>query len=99
MNLNFEREPMRTQAVKSGLAEYKTTFEKPSGFKKGDFSAVCPAIGTGEARKIADTFNDIIELSDRTAKELDRVSRVVGKEEKIMHRAACPRRRVRAASG
>ena len=59
-------------------------------FKKGDFSARLPGDWTGEAGKIADTFNDIIELSDRTARELERVSRVVGKEGKIMHRAAVP---------
>jgi methyl-accepting chemotaxis protein len=41
-------------------------------------------------RKIADTLNDIIELSDKTAKELERVSRVVGKEGKIAHRASVP---------
>ena len=40
------------------------------------------------------TLNDIIELSDKTAKEVERLSRVVGKEGKIMHRASVP-----AASG
>ena len=52
-------------------------------FKKGDFSVRLPGEWTGEAGKIADTFNDIIELSDQTAKEVERVSRVVGKEGKI----------------
>ncbi|MGH9942425.1 MAG: HAMP domain-containing protein, partial [Pyrinomonadaceae bacterium] len=56
-------------------------------FKKGDFSARLPTDWTGEAGKIADTFNDIIELNEKTAKELDRVSRVVGKEGKITQRA------------
>jgi HAMP domain-containing protein/CheY-like chemotaxis protein/signal transduction histidine kinase len=59
-------------------------------FKKGDFSARLPGEWTGEAGKIADTLNDIIELSDKTARELERVSRVVGKEGKINHRAAVP---------
>jgi len=59
-------------------------------FKKGDFSVRLPGEWTGEAGKIADTLNDIIELSDKTAKELERVSRVVGKEGKIQHRAAVP---------
>jgi HAMP domain-containing protein/CheY-like chemotaxis protein/signal transduction histidine kinase len=63
-------------------------------FKKGDFSVRLPGEWTGEAGKIADTLNEIIELSDKTAKEVERVSRVVGKEGKIMHRAAVP-----AASG
>ena len=56
-------------------------------FKKGDFSARLPGDWTGEAGKIAETLNDIIELNDKTAKELERVSRVVGKEGKIMQRA------------
>jgi len=59
-------------------------------FKKGDFSARLPGEWTGEAGKIADTLNEIISLSDKTAKELERVSRVVGKEGKIMQRAAVP---------
>ena len=42
----------------------------------GDFSARLPGDATGLAGKIADTFNDIIELSDKTAKEVERVSRV-----------------------
>src|SRR5205823_2559283 len=57
---------------------------------KGDFSVRLPGEWTGEAGKIADTLNEIIDLSDKTAKELDRVSRVVGKEGKITHRAAVP---------
>ncbi len=59
-------------------------------FKKGDFSARLPGEWTGEAGKIADTLNEIIELSDRTTKEVERVSRLVGKEGKITHRASVP---------
>jgi HAMP domain-containing protein/CheY-like chemotaxis protein/signal transduction histidine kinase len=81
---------MRTQAVKTDSINTKLLLKTLLAFKKGDFSARLPGDWTGEAGKIADTFNDIIELSDRTAKELERVSRVVGKEGKIMHRAAVP---------
>src|SRR5437762_2383738 len=81
---------MRTQTVKTDSLNTKLLLKTLLAFKKGDFSARLPGDWTGEAGKIADTFNDIIELSDRTAKELDRVSRVVGKEGKIMHRAAVP---------
>jgi HAMP domain-containing protein/CheY-like chemotaxis protein/signal transduction histidine kinase len=42
------------------------------------------------AGKIADTFNDVIELNEKMAKELERVSRVVGKEGKITQRASLP---------
>jgi HAMP domain-containing protein/CheY-like chemotaxis protein len=81
---------MRTQTVKTDTLNTKLLLKTLLAFKKGDFSARLPGDWTGEAGKIADTFNDIIELSDRTAKELERVSRVVGKEGKIMHRAAVP---------
>jgi len=37
--------------------------------------------------EIADTLNDIIELNERMAAELDRVGTVVGKEGKITQRA------------
>jgi CheY-like chemotaxis protein/HAMP domain-containing protein len=40
--------------------------------------------------KIADTLNDVIEMNDRLVKELERVSRVVGREGKITQRAAPP---------
>src|SRR5260221_148150 len=82
--------PMRTQTVKSDSLNTKLLLKTLLAFKKGDFSARLPGDWTGEAGKIADTFNDIIELSDRTARELERVSRVVGKEGKIIHRAAVP---------
>src|SRR5205814_830116 len=38
--------------------------------------------------KVADAFNDVIELNQRMSQELDRLSRVVGKEGKISQRAA-----------
>src|SRR6266446_9999895 len=84
------KETMRTQTVTSESLNTKLLLKTLVAFKKGDFSARLPGDWTGEAGKIADTFNDIIELSDRTARELERVSRVVGKEGKIMHRAAVP---------
>ena len=55
--------------------------------KKGDFSVRMPIDQTGLGGKIADTLNDIIELNQRMAAELDRISTVVGKEGKISQRA------------
>jgi signal transduction histidine kinase/HAMP domain-containing protein/DNA-binding response OmpR family regulator len=57
-------------------------------FKKGDFSARLPIDLEGLDGKIADTFNDVVELNDRMAKELERLGRVVGKEGKITQRAS-----------
>ncbi|MGI8609766.1 MAG: HAMP domain-containing protein [Candidatus Dormibacteria bacterium] len=54
--------------------------------RAGDFSARMPMEWTGVAGKIADTLNDVIESNQRLEKELERVSRVVGKEGKIGQR-------------
>src|SRR5205809_225826 len=85
---------MRTEIPTTDSLNIGLLLQTLVAFKKGDFSVRLPGEWTGEAGKIADTLNDIIELSDKTAKEVERVSRVVGKEGKIMHRAAVP-----AASG
>ena len=59
-----------------------------AAFKRGDFSARMPAEQIGMAGKIADTLNEVIELNQRMAAELHRLSSVVGKEGRISHRAA-----------
>src|SRR5437588_865529 len=59
-----------------------------NGLKKGDFSVRLPVEWTGVAGKVADTFNDVVEMNQRMAKELDRLSRVVGKEGKLSQRAS-----------
>jgi HAMP domain-containing protein/signal transduction histidine kinase/DNA-binding response OmpR family regulator len=81
---------MRTQTLTPQPLNTKLLLKALVAFKKGDFSVRLPGEWTGEAGKIADTLNDIIELSDKTTKEVERVSRVVGKEGKISHRAAVP---------
>jgi HAMP domain-containing protein/signal transduction histidine kinase/DNA-binding response OmpR family regulator len=57
-------------------------------FRKGDFSVRLPSDVTGIDGKVADAFNDVIELNQRMSNELDRLSRVVGKEGKISQRAS-----------
>src|SRR3979490_816537 len=81
---------MRTQTTTRDSLNTKLLLKTLSAFKKGDFSARLPGDWTGEAGKIAETLNDIIELNEKTAKELERVSRVVGKEGKITQRATLP---------
>ena len=61
-----------------------------TALKKGDFSVRLPNDWTGIAGKIADTLNEVIEMNDRLARELERVSRVVGKEGRITQRATLP---------
>ena len=59
-----------------------------TAFKNGDFSVRLPPDWTGVAGKIADTFNEVIGMNQRMARELDRISRVVGKEGRISQRAS-----------
>src|ERR1700687_5463634 len=55
--------------------------------KKGDFSVRLPMSWLGIAGKIADTFNDMVEMNERMATELERLSQVVGTQGKITQRA------------
>ncbi|MEO6326243.1 MAG: hypothetical protein ABIT01_03865, partial [Thermoanaerobaculia bacterium] len=57
-------------------------------FKRGDFSARLPDDWTGMDGKIADTFNEVVELNERMAHELERLSRAVGKQGRISQRAS-----------
>jgi CheY-like chemotaxis protein/HAMP domain-containing protein/GAF domain-containing protein len=75
---------------KSEILSAKLLLKTLTAFKKGDFSARLPNDLTGISGKIADTFNEVIETNERLAKELERVSRVVGKEGKIANRASPP---------
>ncbi len=59
-----------------------------TALKKGDFSVRLPLDWNGTAGKIADAFNDVVERNENMARELDRISRVVGKEGKIGQRAS-----------
>jgi HAMP domain-containing protein/CheY-like chemotaxis protein/signal transduction histidine kinase len=61
-----------------------------SAMKKGDFKVRMPVEFTGGAGKIADTLNDILDLSERTASEVERIADVVGKEGKLNQRAQVP---------
>src|SRR5580700_8405772 len=55
--------------------------------KKGDFTTRLALDLSGMDGKIADAFNEVVELNQRMAEELERLSRVVGKEGKIAERA------------
>jgi HAMP domain-containing protein/CheY-like chemotaxis protein/signal transduction histidine kinase len=59
-----------------------------SEVKKGNFSVRMPIDQTGTPGKIADMLNDIIEMNEQMAAELERISTVVGKQGKINERAS-----------
>ncbi|HET7434847.1 MAG TPA: HAMP domain-containing protein [Thermoanaerobaculia bacterium] len=61
-----------------------------TSMKKGDFRVRMPVEFTGVQGKISDTLNDILEMNDRMADEIERISNVVGKEGKLNQRAQVP---------
>jgi signal transduction histidine kinase/CheY-like chemotaxis protein/HAMP domain-containing protein len=58
-----------------------------SAAKQGDFSARMVPTGNGQARKVAEALNEIIDLNARTAAEFARVAAAVGEEGRIGERA------------
>ncbi len=55
-------------------------------FKNGRSGVRLPAEWTGLAGKVADAFNDVIEVNERMAEELARLNQSVGKEGRISQR-------------
>ena len=54
--------------------------------KKGDFTVRMPTGSAGIEGRIADTLNDIIEMMSENTREIERVSRVVGRDGKLAQR-------------
>jgi HAMP domain-containing protein/signal transduction histidine kinase/CheY-like chemotaxis protein len=75
------------EALTDGL-DRKDLLAVLTAFRRGDFTVRLPEHMVGIDGKIADAFNAVVELNDRMASELDRMSRVVGKEGKISQRAS-----------
>ena len=66
--------------------ERKDLLRTLEAFEQGDFAARAPR---GHSRSpVARALNNVIGMNERVADELERVSRVVGKEGKLMERAA-----------
>src|SRR5881275_688983 len=57
-----------------------------TALKKGKPGIRLPLNWTGIAGKVADAFNEVVELNERMAQELARLRRVVGKEGKLSQR-------------
>ncbi len=82
--------PTRPSMVDADRLDSKRLLAVLVAVKKGDFSARLPAGWTGISGKIADTLNDIVEMIEENNREVERVSRVVGKEGKLSQRASNP---------
>jgi len=58
-----------------------------TGLRQGDSTVRLPVEWTGLEGKIAETFNEVVELNARMAEELSRLRQKVGKEGKLKQRA------------
>ena len=67
--------------------DYVVLLAALKALKKGDFSVRLPMNWLGMAGKVADAFNEMVEMNERMASELERLSHVVGTEGKITQRA------------
>ncbi len=56
--------------------------------QRGDFSVRLPYHWDGVDARLADAFNSVMELNQRMAEELDRMSRVVGRDGNLEERAS-----------
>ena len=59
-----------------------------NALKRGDASVRLPADWQGTLGRVADVFNDVVERNEHMAQELERLSRVVGKEGKLGKRGS-----------
>ncbi len=57
-----------------------------NALRKGQSDVRLPSDWTGVAGKVADAFNDVVEMNERMAAELGRLSKSVGKEGKLSQR-------------
>src|SRR5260370_2281289 len=57
-------------------------------FRSGDFSIRLATNLSGLDGKIADAFNDVLEINQKMARELDRINHVVGAEGRLSQRAS-----------
>jgi len=74
---------MPARVVSKDEVDPRVTLKVLSAVKRGDFSARMPATWTGAAGRVAAAMNEIIESNQRLERELQRLSKRVGKEGQI----------------
>ncbi len=75
-------------ATQTSTSQMAQVLEGLTALKKGDSSVRLPTEWTGLSGKVADAFNEVVELNARMAEELALLSRVVGKEGKLKRRGS-----------
>jgi HAMP domain-containing protein/CheY-like chemotaxis protein/GAF domain-containing protein len=81
---------MRTETVTAETIDPKKLLRVLSAYQRGDFSVRMPVDHVGITGKVYDALNQVIDLNQRMAKELARISSVVGKAGNVRQRASLP---------
>ena len=81
---------MATAIAPTDALDQKRLLKVLSDYRRGDFSVRMPSDRTGLTGKIYDALNEAIDRNEKLAKELERLSTVVGKAGNIKQRAAMP---------
>ena len=79
---------MATATLESATLDSSALLTVLKAVRKGDFTARLPDNWVGLPGKVADTLNEVIEMNERLAAELARLSVVVGRNGKIEERAS-----------
>ncbi|HEY9448033.1 MAG TPA: HAMP domain-containing protein, partial [Burkholderiales bacterium] len=69
-------------------AQMKALLSAFNALKRGDSSVRLPSEWAGMSGKVAEAFNDLVELNERMSEELHRLSQTVGKEGRLRERAS-----------
>src|SRR6185295_5880947 len=81
-----EEGTVSTQQVTTNSLDKRLLLKALVALKQGDFTFRLPDEWTGLDGKIADTLNELVATNNKLVKEVERVSRVVGREGKITQR-------------
>ena len=87
LNMSIASEPKLNGVNGHEDVDVQALLSALTALRKGDFSMRLPSVWLGLAGKVADTFNDVMDQLEGMTSEVDRISRVVGKEGKIKQRA------------
>jgi HAMP domain-containing protein/CheY-like chemotaxis protein/signal transduction histidine kinase len=79
---------MRTDVYLPESLDKKQLLTALTALRKGDFTARLPLEWTELDGKIADAFNEVVEMNQKLTLEIDRLGKAVGKEGRINQRAS-----------
>ena len=83
-----ERTTREIGQLRQEVGDTKVLLNALTALKYGDFSVRLPLDWVGIAGKTADTFNEVVTLNQRMARELVRLRQSVGREGRINQRAS-----------